>query len=583
MMHLVFCIDTLRHMTGASSRHASGSRRIHAARHALRSLEGRIAMMLSRTRSLSVALVLGGIFATACGGAPSDESSSTSQDLSASCAITPAPAKSLFVTDAATLKPFTFEAVFSQIVSTGSTTKQQPLAVYQQMFDTLNVAADDALKGPHCDDHKAGKNFLINGFPIECGRQEGTLSKTNPFEGTGQDTYVPIALVNRFDLAPSNGANCGQYRIVFGKRSGLTNALDRVLIIFEAVLPNPNPKAGLAACLPVAKFWDGLTTGGGGGGGDGGIDAGTKDSSAKDANELIEASTKDASEATEASTRDGGQIISHPIEAGAKETGGEDEDGGLGFVGDNVALPDTASIPTLESFYFKGLPGFAPVIRARNYGIGGGTNTGQIRANMFMNAVDEQEWELREFRTAQSCSGGSCTLTIQNTFVQDNPFGGLFAETGTEAAAFQTAFLSQVPTLAAKSIPAIAMTTPNAENAGESDEQELASIGRSDLTAQNILDRATTQSCAGCHERSVDVALGGGLTWPPSNGFTQIDESGKLSLALTGSFLPARAKVLTTFINANCSAADEVQAQETQSQQPDDGTTIGGGLVGAAN
>ena len=71
---------------------------------------------------------------------------------------------------------------------------------------------------------------------------------------------------------------------------------------------------------------------------------------------------------------------------------------------------------------------------------------------------------------------------------------------------------------------------------------ELTKI-KSTLTPDDILNRATTQSCAGCHEVStfgLPNALGGGLTWPASNGFTQIDENGNESSALTTVFLPFR-------------------------------------------
>ena len=72
----------------------------------------------------------------------------------------------------------------------------------------------------------------------------------------------------RFDLAPPNGQTCGQYRIVFGKGVGqapLTTAgnqdvFNRNLIIFEAVLPNPQPSKGLLGCGPVMEYWQSLSS-----------------------------------------------------------------------------------------------------------------------------------------------------------------------------------------------------------------------------------------------------------------------------------------------------------------------------------
>jgi len=73
---------------------------------------------------------------------------------------------------------------------------------------------------------------------------------------------------------------------------------------------------------------------------------------------------------------------------------------------------------------------------------------------------------------------------------------------------------------------------------------------KSNLTPRNVVDRATTQSCAGCHELSTGVPLGGGFTWPSSNGFTQISEARKLSPALAGAggFLENRKSVLIKFL-----------------------------------
>ena len=85
----------------------------------------------------------------------------------------------------------------------------------------------------------------------------------SPFcTGPGCDPFIPIGLFNRFDLAPSDGANCGEYRIVFGKRSAGAPppGNNRNLIIFEAQLQNPNPGCGMDGCRPVAQFWANLST-----------------------------------------------------------------------------------------------------------------------------------------------------------------------------------------------------------------------------------------------------------------------------------------------------------------------------------
>ena len=70
------------------------------------------------------------------------------------------------------------------------------------------------------------------------------------------DTLQTLAISNRFDLAPADGANCGEYRIAFSIQNGATN---RTFFIFEARLPNPNSSLGLEGCRPVAEFWANLS------------------------------------------------------------------------------------------------------------------------------------------------------------------------------------------------------------------------------------------------------------------------------------------------------------------------------------
>ena len=82
--------------------------------------------------------------------------------------------------------------------------------------------------------------------------------------------WSAIAFSNRFDLAVSP-TDCGEYRVVFARNSGMTpildangnfiinNLIDRVLMIFEARVPNPRPSAGLNGCKPILDFWHGLS------------------------------------------------------------------------------------------------------------------------------------------------------------------------------------------------------------------------------------------------------------------------------------------------------------------------------------
>jgi hypothetical protein len=89
-------------------------------------------------------------------------------------------------------------------------------------------------------------------------------------------------------------------------------------------------------------------------------------------------------------------------------------------------------------------------------------------------------------------------------------------------------------------------------------EAQLAALGSS-LTANDIVLRAQALSCAGCHRLNNGVALGGGLTWPASLGFTHVTEREtesvggalrfRLSDALIDVLLPARKAVVEDFLN----------------------------------
>jgi hypothetical protein len=120
--------------------------------------------------------------------------------------------------------------------------------VYHALIDSYNQAPgrDSSLR--HCDDQSTDGQPSLNGFPLACPRLEGQL-----FDNL--DSWFPIAFVNRLDLAPADGSNCGQQRIIFANDDG-----GRMFIILEAQIPNPSPECGVSACLPLAELWDSLAT-----------------------------------------------------------------------------------------------------------------------------------------------------------------------------------------------------------------------------------------------------------------------------------------------------------------------------------
>jgi hypothetical protein len=408
--------------------------------------------------------------------------------------------RSFAVTDPAILAKFSFKRVMTRINTTANS-NITPLQLYKDWMATW--AACPAGVDP-------------NGYGIRCARPESQLGAIDPFATTGAH-FAPVALMNRFDLAPSNGADCGEYRIVYALVDRPDG--DRAFIIFEARLPNPSPALGLAGCAGVADFWARLST-----------------------------------------------------------------------------TADVATRATrLERFYFTGITAegltFSPVVTAANYGLsatGAATGKGQIRTNFFADFV---EWHLREFKLQKPCAAGTaCKLSVAQVTVKTNPAGELFRGTHARTAAFEASFLNQVATLSRKNPATVGMATQNSHNEFESSAQGpevvyrgftrasfrtqiQSKITNPNLTVNNILDRATTQTCGGCHQHSnATPSLGDNVRWEPSLGFVHVDESSNLSPSLRLMFLPRRAAVMKSFLDRQCAPG---------APAPADDLTIGGAALDA--
>lgn len=436
--------------------------------------------------------------------------------------------RSLAITDQPILSRFSLERVMNQLVAQAKVRGLDATTLFQQWWDTQNPRDQARFAGPHCDDQVDALGPTLNGFPYGCRSTpaEGSQAACNPFKDAAC-AYVPVGLFSRFDLATEDGSTCGEFRIVYAKKSGQTNNRDRNTIIFEAALPNPVPRAGLRGCRPIVGFWAELSR----------ID---------------------------------------DVKKRAKK---------------------------LEEFYFDGLGhGIAPAIHINHFGNNTG-DLGQVRTNQFVqDGLEHRSWSLREFKIEHTCEGKlsarhkhgrkhakhghqECSLTFVPVTNKTNPYGPLFAGeiTHPKQQAFQEQFVGQVEALAAEEVTSIAMQVDDVFNSAQSQssggietdylahfsdesdlalgiEQELERIG-SDLEPIDIVARAQTQSCAGCHRFSNGRDLGAGLTWPASLGFTHVDERTlesvggilryPLSDALTNTFLPARKRVMEDFLRGS--------------------------------
>jgi hypothetical protein len=406
--------------------------------------------------------------------------------------------RSMIITDLALLEGFTFQRVLDQLVARSGVPNITSAQLYRQWFDTQNPKPGLAdASAPHCDDFTTDGSPSFNGFPRRCPTLEGALAAT-PFT-SGE--YFPIALVNRFDQAPADGSNCGQFRVVFAR--GMP-AGQRLHIIMEPVLRNPNPASGLAGCRAVAQFWAGLTN------------------------------------------------VDSQADRRAR----------------------------LESFFFDGIAGMPPVIDPDNFtaASGGGIRTTQQGA--------DHNPRMYQFRLTKECNP-ACTLRMTPDVLQNMPIGRLFDSTSTMpgAQAFQDALVEQVPNLAVRDVNEYFMEIPRAFLMVESNpfdneaafayrqpfdrgnvvnpgfrnriQEKLTAIG-STLTPEQIVTRADSQNCAGCHIGAGPV--GEGVVFPHSIDDLQhiteeAPEAGELgrryriSPAVQDVFIPHRMKILLDFLN----------------------------------
>ncbi len=310
----------------------------------------------------------------------------------------------------------------------------------------------------------------------------------------------PTAIFNRLDLAPSDGSNCGEYRMVYHHDLG-HNVSGRFFIIFEAQYPNPTPSQGLAGCLPVADFWVSL----------------------------------------------------------------------------NNKTEDEAAL-LLEKFFYEGIThnevDLPAVVNFNNY------SSGQVRVNNFINF---NSWQLREFKTAVSDGDAIFNLVT----VKSNPLAELYGvSSGSDEnelilfsefkVDFNTEYINQllspeingVNSNLTALINTISLNSENKYNEfqstaqGSSDDpaslvssefmSEIGSILSTNenpeiqvITSEMLINRAGAMTCGGCHQFSNNDVVAPGVTWPRSDGFVHVSENGRLSPALTDSFLPFRAKILT--------------------------------------
>jgi hypothetical protein len=411
--------------------------------------------------------------------------------------------RALAVTEKAIVSGFSLRTVLDKLAAQSGVTGLTGTQLFKQLWDTQNPSPG-LTTGPHCNDFPS-----VNNFPYRCRTAEGAQAQ-NP--DTELNNYSAIGLFNRFDLAPANGADCGEYRIVFGKTGGI----GRNFLIFEAVLANPRPELGLEGCRPVAKFWSDLS-------------ANTDVASRKSA--LVNFYFNGLS---------GFMPVVHVENYGLLGAG-------------------RSSTGQIRTNQFIGSPWLLREFKLKK-------TCGTSCSMVFQPVTDKTNPFGKLF---SSSSTEPLAAEFQNTFFPSQ----VAALAVNDLNAFNYAVPDKFNTgeSAAESFGAddydrqFSTTGTLASNI----QAKLTQLN-STLTPAQIVARAKALSCAGCHALSNNQSLGGGLTWPRSLDFTHVSErqtevgqDGErflISDALKDVFLPQRKVVLENFMNAPPSQSGGTQS-----------------------
>ena len=340
-----------------------------------------------------------------------------------------------------------------------------------------------------------GADFgAIHDYPLECPRAEaGQIDAI--------DEWFPISISNRFDLAPADGAHCGQQRIVLAN-----DTQGRMFTIFEAQIPNPNPECGLEACRPLVEFWANMNE---------------IDDPVARRWQLVRAF-----------------FIGHPdlLAAGFGPFVNADF---YSFGGGQVRTNNFDQFPwTLREFKMveRSLFGWFPRV-------------GMVQVPVADSPVGDHFNDALESPRGPECR--ESFLVAMEGLLTDEPDAMSFPiAPECRAAESRDDFVSDFALQ-------LAIGTGEFESQIET---RLAELG-STLTPEDIANRAHfAGACIGCHQQTNGLDLGNGVTAPSSAGFTHTmefttepcgddgQECFPISSALTNSFLPHRVEVMEEFL-----------------------------------
>lgn len=463
-----------------------------------------------RSSAVGVGIALSAMLGAACSAEDAADTLGSEQ-----LATQPAPTidarRSLAITDQPILVNFTLKRVLDQIIATSGVSGVTATALFQQWWDVQNPKPGRGL-GPHCDDVVDGSGYpLVNGYPYGCrpAPAEGSQASCDPFATGSACAYIPLGLFMRFDLAPEDGRHCGEYRVIFAKESGRTDAQDRNLLIFEGAMRNPHVNQGIRGCEKYVRAWADLST----------------QPSIDKRRATLEGFYFDGYEEFD-------PIISYT-------SYGENALGAGQVRTNSFVQPNTPRVWSLREFKLQ--RPCAPTCSLEFVPVSDKVNPfGPLfdAASTNPNAAGFQSEFLTQVpRLAASDPNG---IAMDPSDVYDS------GQSQASSSVTETNYAANFG------------TGPNAFRSAI--QSTLTSLG-STLTPDDIVARAQVTTCAGCHRFSSNANLGGAVIWPSSLGFTHVSEldadvevvSGVsrylISDALVNLLLPHRKQVAEDFLD----------------------------------
>jgi hypothetical protein len=433
---------------------------------------------------------------------------------------------------------FSLKRTLHNILAT--TPGANPSAIGDAEIEALLQTMLDDLAAPELANAEARITYTVQPRP-----GEARLAAKALLTPGGADEMKPVGLFNRLDLTPGDFSNCGEFRIVYAKNSHLGGSPtetrpqfdDRLTIIFEAALTNPDPTGDPGQCQQAWGLWK------------------TFSQAAADGSPKV--SDAEIGQQLSAFYYDGGPI-------GASGT-------------------------------------FEPVVDYRHYGLPNGqvrANAFVQPADTHPGGGPALNWHLRQWRVFFDDNSSNSPAIFEPRALNENPVPGFFdgsnpgVKTGDEgkfdvlAGLFRNTFVhTNVPQLTAvDALAAIPSSTPSTvadliDNVGvdiddrfyavdsdagppqgpaADDPAGRVSVGSPvsnalfdrlarlkigeacGLTPTHVLNRMGAMTCAGCHQFSNGKEIAPGIRWPLSSTFVHINEAGGLSALLLDRFLPFR-------------------------------------------